>query len=125
MLKCLRFSQNLVIQSRKVGKCTEVKLGPFSTTLRSNFCSRSESKTGENSNSENVSDRVKSNPVVASKYELFTEENATVILDIEEERDKMLANELEGEVVHEVERDIYDGLNIERNYLWKSFHFCV
>lgn len=55
------------------------------------------------------------NPVVRSQYVPISEENATIILDVEEEREKLKRGELETETeVVEADIDPYEGLNIER-----------
>lgn len=56
------------------------------------------------------------NPVVRSQYVPISEENATIILDVEEEREKLKRGELETEtkIDESADADPYDGLNIER-----------
>lgn len=54
-------------------------------------------------------------PTIASKFERFSDDKATIILDIEEERDKMLAGEIEE--IEDTTPSIFDGLNIEREWI--------
>lgn len=49
---------------------------------------------------------------VASKFQIFKDEDSTIILDIAEERLKMQQQEL----IIEQKDDIYDGLNLESLY---------
>lgn len=62
------------------------------------------------------SDEPKIAPAVSSRYQLFTDDNATVILDMEEERDKILHGEMEIEEIEDAAPDIFAGLNTERKY---------
>lgn len=54
-------------------------------------------------------------PNVATRYELFTDDKASIILDMEEERDSLLVAELEKQ---EIDNSLspFDGLNLERMY---------
>lgn len=54
-------------------------------------------------------------PNVATRYELFTDDKADIILDMEEERDKILVGELETERTDD-SLSAFDGLNLERMY---------
>lgn len=54
-------------------------------------------------------------PNIATKYERFTDDKATIILDMEEEREKLLAdNSMDIEEVNDSASNIFDGLNTER-----------
>lgn len=111
MLKVFKRSQNLLFQNRQIFK----ELNDRSIYItKCNFCSNKEYNMDE-TEKKLKSTQTKSSPIVSSKYELFTDENATIILDIEEERDKILANELAIEEVNECPRSLYDGLNLNRN----------
>lgn len=69
-----------------------------------------------NNDDSNSKDESKITPAIGTKYEVFNDDNAAIILDIEEERDKMLANELDIELVEDAAQNIYAGLNTEREY---------
>lgn len=51
---------------------------------------------------------------VASKYQLFKDDDASVILDIEEERQRLTDITSSEETLP----DIYAGLNLERRFRW-------
>lgn len=56
----------------------------------------------------------KTSPAVASKFSVFSDDNATVILDIDEERQRISKD------IHETEdllADTYSGLNLESKVL--------
>lgn len=52
-------------------------------------------------------------PNIATKYDLFTDDKATIVLDMEEERERILAGELDVEEIDD-SSDIFEGLNTER-----------
>lgn len=54
-------------------------------------------------------------PNIATKYERFTDDKATIILDMEEEREKLqTAKSLDVEVVDDTASHMFEGLNTER-----------
>lgn len=116
MLKIVKFTQRFSAQYRTI-LCTDsvkwpIRREKFVRGFHSSVCCRTKD---DDLNPKN-DNPLKVTPIIASKYELFTEEKATVILDIEEERDKMLAGELEIEEVEDAAHNIYAGLNTEREY---------
>lgn len=52
-------------------------------------------------------------PTFATKYDLFTDDKATIILDMEEERERIIAGELDIEEIDD-SADIFAGVNTER-----------
>lgn len=68
-----------------------------------------------------------SNPVVRSQFVPISEETATIILDVEEEREKLKsggpsAGAEYGESSAETNVNPYDGLNIEREFIWHALN---
>lgn len=110
----MKFGQRFSVQYRTILCNDSVKWSfrreEFLKGFHSSICCR----TKDNDSSPKDDDPSKVTPIIASKYELFTEEKATVILDIEEERDKMLAGELEIEEIEDAAHNIFAGLNTER-----------
>lgn len=58
---------------------------------------------------------------VASKYQLFKDDDASVILDIEEERQRLTDDTSSEETLP----DIYAGLNLERKIRWILPILCI
>lgn len=57
-------------------------------------------------------------PNISTRYERFTDEKATIILDMEEEREKLLdGNSLGIEEVDDSASNIFEGLNTERKVM--------
>lgn len=105
MLNVLRFSQRFLIDSRPILRIAQRKFHCNAIF----YCDKN------SNNKSNDTDAIKHvAPNIANKYEAFSEKNTTVILDMEEEREKMLAGELETEEVTVSGYDIYEGLNTER-----------
>lgn len=59
---------------------------------------------------------------VASKYQVFKDEDATLILDVDEERQRH--NEDVDDEEQEMAKDIYSGLNMEREWM-VSVSLCI
>lgn len=80
------------------------------------FCDNSKDRsTSNNIDALSSQKNIKLTPNVQTKYEAFTDENATVILDIEEERDKIL-NEAQPKSANQEKLNISRGLKLERKY---------
>lgn len=61
-------------------------------------------------------------PNIATRYERFTDDKATIILDMEEEREKLLDGEsLDIEEVDDSASNIFEGLNTERKLIQLIF----
>lgn len=57
-------------------------------------------------------------PNISTRYERFTDDKATIILDMEEEREKLLDGNLLGiEEVDDSASNIFEGLNTERKVM--------
>ncbi|XP_055323311.1 uncharacterized protein LOC129578569 [Sitodiplosis mosellana] len=115
MLKIVKFGRRLSAQYRTILTSYPAKwsFGPeqiVSTCFHNGVCCRSKD---DDSNPKDE-DASKVAPNIASRYELFDEQKAAVILDVEEERDKMLAGELEIEEIEDAAPNPFAGLNIER-----------
>lgn len=116
MLKIVKFGQRLSVQYRTILINYPVKL-PFGTQqivttyFHSDCCYRSKD---DNSKSKDSDPLKEVTPTIASRYELFNDEKASIILDVEEERDKMLAGELDIEEIEDATPNAFAGLNTER-----------
>lgn len=117
MLKIVKFSQRFSAQCRPILQCNSVKLPPFrADQIVTGFHHSVWYRSKDGDANPNDEDPTKVTPNIASKYELFTDDKATVILDVEEERDKMLAGELEIEEIEDDTHNAFAGLNTEREY---------
>lgn len=116
MLKIVKFGQRLSVQYRTILTNYPVK-SPFGTQqivttyFHSDCCYRSKD---DSSKSKDEDPLKKVTPTIASRYELFNEDKASIILDVEEERDKLLAGEMEIEVIEDTTPNAFAGLNTER-----------
>lgn len=81
-----------------------------------NFHNSANCRSKDDSDSKNK-DSTDIAPNIASRYEVFTDEKATIVLDMEEERDKLLAGELDIEEVDDTPSSFYVGLNTERKFI--------
>lgn len=114
MLKVLRCSQRFSAQCRFLLNDNLQKLpinhGGFVTHFHNTTYYRSkddsDSKKGDSTDIA---------PDFATKYDVFSDEKTTIVLDMEEERDKMLAGELDIEQVDDTP-SIFTGLNTERKF---------
>lgn len=75
--------------------------------------------SSNNSNSGRKSDNKSEPTAVTSKFEVFREDDATVILDVEEERERIKL----GIVVEETTPDPFEGLNLKRK--WTQHISCA
>lgn len=85
--------------------------------LRNFHCSCTLMNSNDDTTTKN---RVKNNiaPNIATKYERFTDDKATIILDMEEEREKLHdASSLDIEEVDDSVSNIFEGLNTERKLM--------
>lgn len=117
MLNIVKLSQRFSAHYRTILNGNSVKLSHRSPGIVTGFhssvcCWSKDDDDNSNSKDENVIPKVA--PTIASRYELFTEEKASIILDVEEERDKMLAGELDYEEIEDAAPDAFAGLNTER-----------
>lgn len=62
---------------------------------------------------------------VASRYQVFKDEDASVILDIDEERERLSGEGDLDDIENETLPDIYAGLNMERELTLLLTHFPV
>lgn len=114
ILKCRQLTQCRIISKKYFANRQPQQIG--SELRRNVHCSLSmhsndDSKT-KNQNRGDIA------PNIATKYERFTEDNATIILDMEEEREKLQDEHPQGiEVVDDSASDIFQGLNTERKQL--------
>lgn len=98
-----RFSMKCCINVQNNG----IKLPTQYCQVRNlHFTTNRLSKDGKSNDNDNI------NPVIASKYEIFTDNTTTIILDMEEERDRILTGE--SEEIQDTLPNIFDGLNTER-----------
>lgn len=116
MLKIVKIGQRLSAQYRTILTNYPLKLSfgtqqIVTTYFHSDCCYRSKD---DNSKSKDENPSKKVTPTIASRYELFNEEKASIILDVEEERDKMLAGEMEIEEIEDAAPNAFAGLNTER-----------
>lgn len=110
----LKYSQMLSAQCRTIFRNDLCQLPAQYQILVNKFHKSScfySKKDDSHSNDPNATEVT---PTIASKYERFTDEKATIILDIEEERDKMLAGEMDIDEIEDTTPNIFEGLNTER-----------
>lgn len=111
-MRILKMSRSLCAASKNINKayiCSATGLKYFSDD--------SKNKT----NTDNLVEANSSikNPVLNLKYETFTDENATIILDVEEEREKLFLGQIANqEEIEESGVDSFHGLNLER--MWRT-----
>lgn len=74
------------------------------------------------SNEKKINDNVNNlekftNPIVGSRYEQYTEENAPIILDVEEERERIKHGYVNEEIIPKTTGlDLFEGMNLNRMY---------
>lgn len=113
MLKLLKHSQLLSAQCRAILR-RDLNQAQYGILMKKFHNNNNSLHSKNDDDSKSTTNHPKPSPAIASKYERFTDEKATIILDIEEERDKMLAGEMETEEIEETTPSIFDGLKTER-----------
>lgn len=114
MLKLLKHSQLLSAQCRSILR-NDLNQAPaqYGILMKKFHNNNNSLHSKMDDDSKSTANHPNPSPAIASKYERFTDEKATIILDIEEERDKMLAGEMETEEIEETTPSIFDGLKTE------------
>lgn len=114
MLKVLRCSQRFSAQCRTIlnNKLQQSQINYGGCVTKFHNTVNYRSKDDSDSKNKDTTDIA---PNISTKYDVFTDEKATIILDMEEERDKMLAGELDIEEIDDTP-SIYAGLNTERKF---------
>ncbi|XP_031636663.1 uncharacterized protein LOC116349366 [Contarinia nasturtii] len=108
MLNILKYGQRFSAQYRKVLKNVKpaIQYDQFVIHFHNGaFCRSKDDDNSDTKSGSNVT------PTIDSKFDVFNDDSATIILDIEEEREKILAGEIED--VEDTTPNIYTGLNIE------------
>lgn len=116
MLKFIRHSQRFGIQCKNLLQLNKIELNcnhidGNGCSLHTNIMFRTKNDKTDDKKSIQQSNRT---PVSSITYELFDENKSTVILDIEEEREKLLSGELEIEEVDESSPSPYEKMNTTR-----------
>lgn len=111
MFKVLKYSQMLSAQCRTIFRNDLCQLPAQHQILVNKFHKSSSFYSKKDDSHSNDPNATEVTPTIASKYERFTDDKATIILDIEEERDKMLAGAME---IEDTTPNIFEGLNTER-----------
>lgn len=112
MLNIVKFGQRFSTQCRTILLKKSIRL-PTQSCGQANKIHFTASHCTKDDDSKSKNDN-EITPVIASKYDLFTDDKATVILDIEEERDRLLAGEIEE--IEDAVTSIFEGLNTERRF---------
>lgn len=123
MLQVLRFSLRYSASCRSIlSKRSQISRNH--NELVANFHKCTLFHSNDDSHSKNQ-DKLEIAPNIASKYKVFTDDKAEIILDMEEEREKMLRGELEIEEVDSSPLDIYASLNTKRRYKHMKLMICM
>lgn len=111
MFKIVKYGQQFAPQCRKILQNKYIK----SASQHNQFDQKFHSNTyccSKNDDNSNTKDGSSVTPTIGSKYDVFSDDNATIILDIDEEREKILAEEIE--YMEAAEPNVFAGLNTER-----------
>lgn len=90
--------------NRPISRCIDT----FASNSNNNFCTKNPTDNSTSTDDKNVNDILGS---IATKYQVFRNEESSIIFDINEER--------LGATVEEVEEEIYDeyqGLNLQSKF---------
>lgn len=112
MLKLIRTSKYL---SRQINPgANKYQIGSKVTNLFSNHnCVRR--NFADKRDTHNTDEKGTTSSILRDRFDVFREENAPIILDVEEERDRAKAGMVESALP---EVDAFEGLNLERLYLF-------
>lgn len=81
---------------------------------------RSNENRGDTSNTGNELSNPSSSTLVPPKFKVFRDEDAPVIFDVEEERERISLEELNAP---QESVDIFEGVNLEREFCYPSLEF--
>lgn len=121
ILKCSRLGfstqYRIILQKYLSHRLQHVDGGKFARKIHcGSYMHSNDDSTTKNQTKNQTKNDI--SPNIGTKYERFTEDKATIILDMEEEREKLLAdNSLDIEEVNDSVSNIFDGLNTERKLM--------